>query len=153
MRLLPHQVLKKLAEHARNRAQYELAALNSQRQKLYTQRDELLAHIKHIQQQREQAIRISFQAGTLQMFEETIREQKQQIAMLEDNMEQLHGQEQELLKRWLEQDRRSKSLTRIDEKFARQAASALDRHQQRMDDDRAASRLNSHASNSLVAGA
>jgi len=153
MRLLPHQVLKKLAEYARNRAQYELAALNAQRQQLYTQRDTLLTHIKQVQQQREQAIRISVQAGTLQMFEETISEQKQQISILEDKMEYLHGQEQELLKRWLEQDRRSKALTRVDEKFVHQAASALDRHQQRIDDDRAASRLNSNTSNSLVAGA
>jgi len=67
MKLLPHQVLKKLAEHARSRAQFELAALNNQRQQLYTQRDKLLAHIKQIQEQREQAIRISVQAGTLLM--------------------------------------------------------------------------------------
>jgi len=153
MRLQPHQVLKKLAEQARSRAQFELAALNNQRQQLHTQRDSLLLHIKHVEEQSHQAIRMSVQASTLQTYDEIITEQKQQIAMLENKMEQLHGQEQELLKRWLEQDRRGKALARIDEKFIREAKVALDRHQQRLDDDRTASQMIKNSSRSLLAGA
>ncbi len=152
MRLLPHQVLKKLAEHARSRAQYELAALNRQRQQLHTQRDLLLEHIRQIQKQRNQAIRMTVQAGALLMYDELISEQNLQITLLEEKMNALHAQEQELLKRWLEHDRRGKAFAHIDKKFMDKARLALDRKQQKIDDDRAASRLAYNASKHLAAG-
>jgi len=141
MKLLPHQVLKKLADHARSRAQYELAALNRQRQEFRQLRDQALAHIGQIQEQREKAIRMTVQAGTLMMYDELISEQKLHIGCLDTALEQLHGQEQALLHRWLEQDRRSKAFERIDRKFIAQANRALDRRLQQIDDDRIAGRL------------
>ncbi|MDQ6971163.1 MAG: flagellar FliJ family protein [Mariprofundaceae bacterium] len=140
MRLLPHQVLKKLAENARNRAQHELTALSRQRQTLHEQRDQAQGHIRELQTQRSQAMRTTVQAGSLLMYEELIDEQKTRILQLENGLEELHNQEQQLLKRWLEHDRKGKAFARIDEKFIAQANRAMDRRLQNISDDRAASR-------------
>ncbi|MDX8392650.1 MAG: flagellar FliJ family protein [Mariprofundaceae bacterium] len=153
MKLLPHQVLKKLAEHERNRAQYELAALSKQRKQLATQRQQCVGDIKQIQIQRNQAISMTVQAATLLMYDELLGEQNRQITQLENKMQQLHAQEQTLLKRWLAHDRRGKTFAHIDEKFIAKAKLALDRHQQRMDDDRTASRLAFQSTNRLAVGA
>ncbi|MDQ6987761.1 MAG: flagellar FliJ family protein, partial [Mariprofundaceae bacterium] len=112
----------------------------------------LLEHIRQIQSQRNQAIRMTVQAGTLLMYDELIGEQNRQITLLENKMDALHTQEQELLKRWLAHDRRGKTFARIDEKFIAKANLALDRKQQKIDDDRAASRLAFNSTKHLAAG-
>jgi len=141
MKLLPHQVLKKLAENERNKAQYELAALSHQRQELRKQREQAVAHIRQVREQKEKAIRMTVQAGTLMMYDELIREQNTLIARLDAAIDVLHGQEQALLRQWLSHDSRGKAFDRIDKKFITEANRVLDRKLQQIDDDRVAGRL------------
>jgi len=140
MTLQPHQVLKKLAESARNKAQFELSALSRQRHALRDQSQQAREHIQQIRDQREKAIRMTVQAGTLMMYDELIGEQNQLITRLETAMEQLHAQEQALLRQWLGHDSRGKAFDRIDKKFIAEANRVLDRKLQQIDDDRAGSR-------------
>ncbi|HCS14092.1 MAG: hypothetical protein COS82_09470 [Zetaproteobacteria bacterium CG06_land_8_20_14_3_00_59_53] len=141
MKLLPHQVLKKLAENERNKAQYELAALSHQRQELRKQREQAVAHIRQVREQKEKAIRMTVQAGTLMMYDELISEQNTLIARLDAAIDVLHGQEQALLRQWLSHDSRGKAFDRIDKKFITEANRVLDRKLQQIDDDRVAGRL------------
>lgn len=141
MKLLPHQVLKKLADNARSKAQYELAALSRQRHELRAQREQAQEHIRQVREQKEKVIRMTVQAGTLMMYDELIGEQNRLIAKLETAMDQLHAQEQVLLRRWLAEDSRGKAFDRIDRKFISEANRVLDRKLQLIDDDRVAGRL------------
>lgn len=141
MNMLPHQVMKKLADNARNRVQYELAALSRQKQDMREQREQALAHIRQIREQKEKAIRMTVQAGTLMMYDELIVEQSRHIARLDAAIEQLHGQEQAMLRKWLSHDSRGKAFARIDKKFIEEANRALDRKLQQIDDDRVAARI------------
>lgn len=135
------QVLKKLAENERNKAQYELAALSHQRQELRKQREQAVAHIRQVREQKEKAIRMTVQAGTLMMYDELISEQNTLIARLDAAIDVLHGQEQALLRQWLSHDSRGKAFDRIDKKFITEANRVLDRKLQQIDDDRVAGRL------------
>lgn len=139
MRLMPHQVLQKLSEHARNRAQYELAALSQQRQHLMLQIEEAEAHLKVLETQREQALKVGAKAGMFIIFNEMMDEQREQEKQLESSLEQLHLQEQTILKRWLEHDRQSKAFGKMDKRIQAADQRILVRRQQHQDDDRAAS--------------
>lgn len=141
MKLLPHQVLKKLAENSRRKAQHALASLNARRHDLQQQREAALAHIGRIRRQREQSIRMSVQAGTLQMFDTLIADEHRRIADIETEMNALHEQEQQLLRQWLQHNNREKALAHLDDKFIARANRALDRRTQQLADDRAAARL------------
>jgi len=140
MTLQPHQVLKKLAESARNKAQFELTALSRQRHALSEKSQQAREHIQQIRNQKEQAIRMTVQAGTLMMYDELIGEQTLLITRLEAAMQQLHAQEQTLLHQWLNHDSRGKAFDRIDKKFIAEANRALDRKLQKIDDDRVGAR-------------
>ncbi|MDQ6965709.1 MAG: hypothetical protein Q9M23_02160, partial [Mariprofundaceae bacterium] len=140
MTLQPHQVLKKLAESERNKAQFELSALSRQRHVLREKSQQAKEHIQQIRNQKEQAIRMTVQAGTLMMYDEQIGEQNLLITRLETAMEQVHAQEQALLRQWLNHDSRGKAFARIDKKFIAEANRALDRKLQQIDDDRVAAR-------------
>jgi len=141
MKMMPHQVLKKLNDNARNKAQYELATLSRKRHELRQQREQALAHMQGIREQKERNLRIAVQAGMLMVYDELIEEQSRYVASLEAAIEALHGQEQALLRQWLSHDSRGKAFDRIDRKFIEQANRALDRRLQRADDDRVAARL------------
>lgn len=140
MKMMPHQVLKKLADNARNKAQSELATLSRRRHELRQQREQALEHIRDIREQKEKNLRIAVRAGTLMMYDELIEEQSRYITSLEAAIEALHGQEQALLRQWLSHDSRGKAFNRIDRKFIEQANRALDRRLQAADDDRVAAR-------------
>lgn len=141
MKMMPHQVMKKLADNARNRVQYELAALSRQKQDMREQREQALAHIRQVREQKEKAMRMTVQAGTLMMYDELIVEQSRHIARLDEAIEQLHAQEQAMLRKWLAHDSRGKAFARIDKKFIEEANRALDRKLQQIDDDRVAGRI------------
>lgn len=149
MKLLPHQVLKKLAENARRKAQLALASMNARRHALQQQREAALDHIRRIRRQRELSIRMSVQAGALQMFDTLIADEKRRIADIEAEMNALHEQEQELLRQWLKNDQREKAFARMDDAFIERANKALDRRNQQMADDRIASRMPSRLATSV----
>jgi len=153
MTLQPHQVLKKLAESARNKAQFELSTLSRQRHALREKSQQAREHIQQIRDQKEQAIRMTVQAGTLMMYDELIGEQNLLITRLEAAMEQLHAQEQALLRQWLNHDSRGKAFARIDKKFIAEANRALDRKLQQIDDDRVAARSGGALSEAQGVGA
>jgi len=139
MRLMPHQVLQKLSENSRNRAQHELAALSGQRQKLIQHFEETELHLKELGKQREQTLKVGAQAGLLIVFNEIIAEQREQMRRMEESLEQLHLQEQTLLNRWLEHDHQSKAFGKMDSHLQACEQRSLGRRRQRLDDDRAAS--------------
>jgi len=139
MRLMPHQVLQKLSENSRNRAQHELTALSRQRQKLIQHIEETESHMKELGKQREQTLKVGAQASLLVMFNEIIVEQREQMGQLEASLEQLHLQEQVLLDRWLEHDHQSKVFGKMDTRLRAGEQRSLERRRQRLDDDRAAS--------------
>ncbi len=137
MRLMPHQVLQKLSENSRNRAQQELAVLNRQRQALVRHIVETESHLKELEEQREQTLRVGAQAGLLVVFDEMLAEQRQQTGRMKEALEQLHPQEKILLNLWLEADQRSKTFDRMDARLRSSEQRILERQQQRLDDDRA----------------
>jgi len=139
MRLMPHQVLQKLSENSRNRAQHELTALSQQKQKLIQHLEETESHLKELGKQREQTLKIGAQASLLIVFNEMIVEQHEQMRRLETSLEQLHLQEQTLLNRWLDHDHQSKVFGKMDNRLRADEQRSLERRRQRLDDDRAAS--------------
>lgn len=139
MRLMPHQVLQKLSENSRNRAQHELTALSQQRQKLIQHIEETESHLKELGKQREQTLKIGVQTSLLIVFNEIIVEQQEQMRRLETSLEQLNLQEQTLLNRWLDHDHQSKAFGEMDNRLRAYEQRSLERRRQRLDDDRAAS--------------
>jgi len=139
MRLMPHQVLQKLSENSRNRAQHELSALSQQRQRLMQQLEEAESHLKELGKQRDQTLKVGAQASMLIIFNEMMSEQYEQEKQLEASLEELHLQEQILLKRWMEHDHQSKAFGKMDKRIQTSEQRMLARRRQRLDDDRAAS--------------
>jgi len=139
MRLMPHQVLQKLSENSRDRAQHELVAISRQRQQLLQHIDETESNLKELGKQREQTLKVGAQASLLIIFDEMIAEQRIQTRQMEDSLEQLHLQEQTLLRHWLKSDHRSKAFGKMDSRLQAGEQRSMNRHQQRQDDDRAAS--------------
>ncbi len=139
MRLMPHQILQKLSENSRNRAQHEMTALSRQRQKLIQHIEETASHLKELGKQREQTLKVGAQASLLIVFNEIIVEQREQMRRLEESLEQLHLQEQTLLNRWLEHDHQSKVFGKMDNRLRACEQRSLERRRQRLDDDRTAS--------------
>ena len=87
------------------------------------------------------------------MYDELIGEQLSLISRLDTAMEQLHEQEQALLRQWMNHDNRGKAFDRIDKKFIADANRALDRKLQQMDDDRIAARCDGPLSDARTVGA
>jgi len=135
MSLSPHQVLSRLAENERTKAQEALAALGRQRQALQKKRSEIEVSMQQLMIQRDATLASGTEASTLLMMQAAMHEQQADLLQLESEMNELYETELALMRDWTaanqKHDSHGKMQKTLDKKIARANET---RRQKQMDD-------------------
>jgi len=140
MSLTPHQLLAKLADHHRSRAEEELSAMAAKRQDLQTRREEVTYYLKQLNHQREQVMKGGTQASMLMMMEAAMDEQHERIEKIKAALERIHEQEKILIQGWIAANQKNKVHEKMQDKSDKIEQRISDRKTQQQMDDMSASR-------------
>jgi len=142
MRLTPQQVLAKLADFERDKAQEQLTLLQRERQRLLAARQEIDDSGRRLRQQRDEALRNRTEAMLLLMLDQALGEQQLRLAAADEELRALDMREQQMMQSWLQQEMKSRSFHKLDDEVRRTEALRQERRaQQRLDDLTASRRL------------
>jgi len=135
MTLSPHQVLAKLAEHDRTRAEEALSAMAAKRNELRARCEEVTIYLKQLGQQREQVMKGGTQASMLLMMESAMDEQHERIEKINAALERIDEQEKALVQGWIAANQKNKIHAKMQDKNDKIEQRLSDRKsQQQMDD-------------------
>ena len=140
MTLSPHQVLAKLADHERTKAEEALAAMAAKRHELQTRQEELRVYLDQLGQQREQVMKGGTQASMLMMMEAAMDEQHDRIEKIKAALERIHEQETDLIQGWIAANQKNKIHEKMQNKADKVEQRLSDRKSQQQLDDMCASR-------------
>ncbi len=113
MSLSPHQILSRLADQERMKAQEELATLGKERQRLEALRQEAEASKGRLRQERERVLEQKTEASVLWMIEEAMQEQQDMVHLVDVNLQKIHEEESQLLKDWIAANRKHDTHDKI----------------------------------------
>jgi len=135
MSLSPHQILSRLADNERTKAQEALAALGRQRQALQKKRGEVEVSMQQLIIQRDSMLESGTAASMLLMMEAAMHEQHSSLIQIESEMHELYESEAALIRDWVvatqKHDSHDKMQATLDKKVARANET---RSQKQMDD-------------------
>ncbi len=113
MSLSPHQILSRLADQERMKAQEELATLGKERQRLEALRQDAEASQARLRQERERVLEQKTEASVLWMIEEAMQEQQDMVHLVDVNLQKIHEEESQLLKDWIAANRKHDTHDKI----------------------------------------
>lgn len=135
MSLSPHQVLARLAENERTKAQEALAALGRQRQILQQRRGEVEVTMQQLIVQRDATLEAGTEASTLLMMEAAKREQQLYLLQIESEMNELYESEAALIRDWAAANQKHDSHDKMQQKLDKKVLRANETRQQKQMDD------------------
>jgi len=135
MSLSPHQVLARLADNERTKAQEALASLGRQRQVLQQRRGEVEVAMQQLIVQRDATLKAGTEASMLLMMEAAKREQQLYLLKIESEMNELYESEAALIRDWVAANQKHDSHDKMQKTLDKKALKANDvRSQKQMDD-------------------
>jgi len=135
MSLSPHQVLARLADNERTKAQEALAALGRQRQVLQQRRGEVEVAMQQLLVQRDATLKTGTEASMLLMMEVAKREQQLYLLQIESEMNELYESEAALIQDWVAANQKHDSHDKMQQTLDKKVLKAKDvRSQKQMDD-------------------
>jgi flagellar biosynthesis chaperone FliJ len=140
MSLSPHEVLAKLANQERSRAEEELGAMAAKRLDLQSRREEVIDYLAQLEQQRDQVLKGGTQASMLMMMDSAMDEQRERIEKIKAALERIHEQEQLLIQGWIAANRKNMVHEKMQSASEKKAQRIQDRRAQQRQDDVFASR-------------
>lgn len=140
MTLSAHNVLAKLAGHERSRAEEALGVLAARRQALLDQRATVLAYLRKLETQREQALVGGTQASMLSMMDAAMQEQHDKVDAIQTAMTAIHEQEQQLIQGWISASRKNMVHEKMQKISDKKEQRSRDRRDQQTMDDMCAAR-------------
>ncbi len=146
MKLSTSRILAQLSEQDRNKVEMELAELHGRNQQLSCRKNDVVDHIKQLNQQRDQAIRNRNAAALLQAFDLSLNEQRSQLANTMAAMHKLEQQKQSLLSRFADVYRTQHAYESIHDKQQHRQRKQAEQKSQRQLDDLVAARISLAAS-------
>ncbi len=140
MSMSPHEVLAKLAGHERERAEEALSAMAAKRLDLQSRREEVMAYLQQLQQQREQVLKGGTQASMLLMMDSAMDEQHERIEKIMKALQRVEEQEQLLIQGWIAANQKNKIHEKMQDASNRKEKRIQDRRDQQGMDDMCAAR-------------
>jgi len=135
MSLSPHQVLGRLAENARTKAQEALTSLARQRQVLQRKHRDVEVSMQQLIAQRNATLESGTEASMLLMMEAAMNEQQTCLLQIELQMNELSESEEALIADWTAANQKHDSHDKMQQKIDKKAARANEtRYQKQMDD-------------------
>lgn len=135
MSLSPHQILARLAENERAKAQEALAALGRQRLCLQKRRAEVETSMQQLILQRDAALETGTEASTLLMMEAAMREQQSYLLQIESDVNELYESEAALIRDWVAANQKHDSHGKMQQTLDKKVSRANEtRSQKQMDD-------------------
>jgi flagellar biosynthesis chaperone FliJ len=135
MSLSPHQVLARLADNERTKAQEALASLGRQRQALQQRRGEVEVAMQQLVVQRDATLKVGTEASMLLMMEAAKREQQLYLLKIESEMNELYESEAALIRDWVAANQKHDSHDKMQQTLDKKVLKANDvRSQKQMDD-------------------
>jgi len=135
MSLSPHQILARLAENERTKAQEALAALGRQRQVLQQRRGDIEITMQQLIVQRDTTLEAGTEASTLLMMEAAKREQQLYLLQIESEMNALYESEAALIQNWVAANQKHDSHAKMQQKLDKKILRANETRQQKQMDD------------------
>ncbi len=148
MSLSPHQILARLAENERTKAQEALAALGRQRQELQKRRGEVEMSMQQLIVQRDTTLETGTEASTLLMMEAAMREQQSYLLQIESGMNELHESEAVLIRDWVAANQKHGSHNKMQQTLDKKISRANETRRQKQMDDIFAAKYVREGSNS-----
>jgi len=148
MSLSPHQILARLAENERAKAQEALAALARQRQKLQKRRGDVEVSMQQLIVQRDVTLETGTDASTLLMMEAAMREQQLHLLQIESDMSALYESEATLIRGWVVANQKYDSHDKMQQKLDKKVLRANETRNQKQMDDMFAAKYVREGSNS-----
>jgi len=135
MTLSPHQILSRLAEQERTKAQEELAALGCQRKSLQEKRATVEYAVQQLIIQRDEVLKKGTEASMLLMMEAAMHEQQSSLLAIEAEMKVLYESEATLIQRWVTANQKHDSHGKMQKNLDKKQEKLHDiRLQKQMDD-------------------
>lgn len=135
MSLSPHQILARLAENERTKAQEALTELGRQRLGLQKRRAEVEASMQQLIVQRDATLEAGTEAYTLLTMEAAMREQQSYLLQIEAGMNELCESEAALIRDWVTANQKHDSHGKMQQTLDKKASRANEtRNQKKMDD-------------------
>ncbi|MDQ6968590.1 MAG: hypothetical protein Q9M14_07910 [Mariprofundaceae bacterium] len=135
MSLSPHQILARLAENERTKAQEALAVLGRQRQFLQKRRGEVDISMQQLIAQRDTTLEAGTEASTLLMMETAMHEQQSYLLQIESEMNELHESEAALIRDWVAATQKHDSHDKMQQTLDKKVLRAHETRQQKQMDD------------------
>lgn len=135
MSLSPHQILARLAENERTKAQEALATLSRQRQALQKRRSEVETVIQQLIAQRDAMLEAGTEASTLLIMEAAMHEQQSYILQIESAMNELYESEAALIRDWVEANQKHDSHDKMQQTLDKKISRANETRSQKQTDD------------------
>lgn len=148
MSLSPHQILARLAENERTKAQEALAALGRQRLGLQKKRVEAEASMQQLIVQRDAALEAGTEGFALLMMEAAMREQQSYLLQVEASMNELYESEAALVRDWVAANQKHDSHGKMQQTLDKKVSRANETRSQKQTDDIFAAKYVREGSNS-----
>ncbi len=141
MKLRTSQILAQLSEQERQQVETHLAELNRIKRELEQQQQKSVIRIRHLNQQRDQAMRSRNAAALLSVFDVSVREQQSAISQIHQQLGEIEACKQRLMQEWFLAHRNERKFHLLHKKQARAERRHAEQQEQRQIDDLSATRL------------